>query len=249
MKRIFFVHSLLFFCLSLCAQSVSTQLSAAFDKFEKDTQLKSGIASLYVINAKSGAVIFEKNATMGLAPASTQKIITSASAYELLGKNFQYKTEFGFEGDVTGNTSKGHLYIKPSGDPTLGSWRYNTTKEDAVRNRWTTALKKSGIKGYGSIKIDNSGWDEEAIPDGWIWQDVGNYYGAGAFGLNWRENQFDVLLSSENEIGSTVKIGGTVPAGYNSLLTSKVTAAARGTGDNAYVYYPFGQQRGVVRGT
>ena len=27
--------------------------------------------------------------------------------------------------------------------------------------------------------------------DGWIWEDIGNYYGAGVSGLNWHENQYD----------------------------------------------------------
>ena len=53
------------------------------------------LASLYVIDAKTGKVVFDKNSQIGLAPASTQKIITSVTAFELLGKDYRYKTELG----------------------------------------------------------------------------------------------------------------------------------------------------------
>ena len=50
-----------------------------------------------MIDAKSGEVIFDKNSQLGLAPASTQKIITSVTAFELLGKDYRYKTKLGYE--------------------------------------------------------------------------------------------------------------------------------------------------------
>ena len=49
-------------------------------------------------------------------------------------------------------------------------------------------------------------WNTQRIPDGWIWQDIGNYYGAGASALNWRENQYDLILKSGKNIGERVKI-------------------------------------------
>jgi D-alanyl-D-alanine carboxypeptidase/D-alanyl-D-alanine-endopeptidase (penicillin-binding protein 4) len=44
-----------------------------------------------VINAKTGDVVFDKNSQVGLAPASTQKIITAATAFDLLGKDYGIK--------------------------------------------------------------------------------------------------------------------------------------------------------------
>jgi hypothetical protein len=44
----------------------------------------------------------------------------------------------------------------------------------------------------------------ETLPGGWIWDDMGNYYGAGSAALNWRENQYDLILRSGNNIGDTV---------------------------------------------
>jgi serine-type D-Ala-D-Ala carboxypeptidase/endopeptidase (penicillin-binding protein 4) len=91
MKRIFSIL-FIFFPTIIFAQSITQKLQTAFTQFEKDPQLAYSISSLYVIDAKTGKVVFEKNARVGLAPASTQKIITSVTAFELLKKDFKYKT-------------------------------------------------------------------------------------------------------------------------------------------------------------
>lgn len=234
---------------SAFGQSVSSKLSLAFQALEADAQMQAGIASIYVADAKTGAVIFEKNSTIGLATASTMKVITSVSAYELLGKNFRYKTEFGYTGKITKRILAGDLFIRPSGDPTLGSWRWEQTKEDRLLQRIQSAFNKTGIQGYNSFKIETTGWENEGIPDGWMWQDIGNYYGAGAHRFNWRENQYDIVLASGQQIGSPVKLVRTKPENLSFSVSSVAKAAAKGTGDNAYVYYPLAANYALVRGT
>jgi D-alanyl-D-alanine carboxypeptidase/D-alanyl-D-alanine-endopeptidase (penicillin-binding protein 4) len=241
MKRIFFAFSILF--LSISGFSQREALIKAFKKFETDLQLKSAISSLYIINAKTGKIIFDKNSSIGLAPASTQKLITSAAAYELLGKNFRYKTEFGTV-QVNDET---RLFIKPSGDPTLGSWRWESTKEKNVLPRVVNAFKKN-ISSFSKVFVQDEGWNYESIPDGWTWEDIGNFYGAGPGVLNWRENQFDVILNSGKNIGDEVKIVGTDPSLYSYKLFSTATAA-KDTNDNAYIYYLLGKDEGIIRGT
>jgi D-alanyl-D-alanine carboxypeptidase/D-alanyl-D-alanine-endopeptidase (penicillin-binding protein 4) len=133
----------------------------------------------------------------------------------------------------------------------LGSWRYDQTKEENVINDLKNAVARLGIHEInGHVYADESLWDAEATPNGWVWQDIGNYYGAGARALNWRENQYDLYLKSGNNIGDPVEIAGTRPAFVEGLnLKSKVTSAAKGTGDNNYIYMPLNDQYGYVRGT
>src|SRR6187549_2001735 len=102
-------------------QTINQKLQKAFTAFEKDSQLKHAISSLYVIDANTGQVVFDKNSQIGLAPASTQKIITSVTAFELLGKDYRYKTEFGRYFGLVDLENSLCFYIGPSGDPTLGS--------------------------------------------------------------------------------------------------------------------------------
>jgi D-alanyl-D-alanine carboxypeptidase/D-alanyl-D-alanine-endopeptidase (penicillin-binding protein 4) len=230
------------------SQSISGKLQQAFEKFEADSQLRTAISSFYVIDAKTSAVVFDKNSRVGLPTASTLKIITAATAYELLGRDFRYETKFGYAGNIKDQKVSGVLFVTASGDPTLGSWRWKSTSDTTIINKIFLATAKFKIKHLGAIAIDDKGWLTETIPSGWIWEDIGNYYGAGASYLNWHENQFDVILKSGSKVGDPVSIVNTKPKSFEPLI-SFVTSAPKGSGDNAYVYYSLGDKGGVVRGT
>ncbi len=136
--------------------------------FNADVQLKYATSSLYIVDAATGETVFDQNSEMGLAPASTQKIITAATAFDVLGKNYSYSTKFGIIETKNGKT----LYILPSGDPSLGSWRWEETRELLVLDRLKEALQKAGLTKLASVIINTAGWGDETIPDGWIWQDI-----------------------------------------------------------------------------
>ncbi len=126
---------LLFICFSCNAftQNVAQKINTAVNNFLNDEQLKHAIVSLYVTD-ENGNKVFALNEQYGLAPASTQKIFTSIAALSLLGKDFNYKTEIGYTGNIDDNFLNGNLIIKGYGDPTFGSWRYNKTKPDSILN-------------------------------------------------------------------------------------------------------------------
>lgn len=241
----------LFFITHSYAQTISQKLDAAIKKLEADTQFQHGIISLYVVETSTGKKVFEKNSQTGLAPASCLKVATAISAFELLGKEYSYKTLLGYDGKTDSGILKGNIYIIGSGDPTLGSWRYASTKENLVLANFKKAITSLGIQQIKGIVIgDDRIWGTQRIPDGWIWQDIGNYYGAGASGLNWRENQYDLLLQSGSNIGDAVKITGTRPKFLPGIhLINELTSAAKGTGDNAYIYLAPDSETGFVRGT
>ncbi|MEO6541040.1 MAG: D-alanyl-D-alanine carboxypeptidase/D-alanyl-D-alanine-endopeptidase, partial [Ferruginibacter sp.] len=186
---------------------------------------------------------------LGLATASTLKVVTSTTAFELMGKDYRYKTDIGYDGTITGNTLNGNLFISASGDPTLGSWRWNSTTMDTVMKRIIAVLKANNINAIsGDIIIDEGKWSTQATPRGWTWDDIGNYYGAGARGLNWHENQYDLILKQGKNTGDPVEIVKTEPelqaTLYNELRTGKP-----GSGDNSVIYLPEDAQTGYVRGT
>ncbi len=242
---------LLYTSVIVKAQGKEEKLRQAFAMLEKDKDLKHAIIGLKIIDSKNGSAVFEKNAEAGLAPASCLKLITAATSFEILGKDFFYKTTLGYDGKISDGKLNGNLVLSGSGDPTLGSWRYESTKETNVIKRLKDAAEKAGIREInGEVIISGKSFRGETIPDGWIWQDIGNYYGAGAQSVNWRENQFDLLLSSGSHIGDTVVISGTRPQQITGLhLRSEATAAKTGSGDNAYIYFPLNDATGHLRGT
>lgn len=236
--------------ISLSAQKIETTLSDAYTQFANDSNLKYATIGFYVVSANSSPII-SINPQVGLAPASTQKIITSATAFALLNKDFTYQTILSYSGKIINGVLNGDIFIKGNGDPTLGSWRYANTKEDNIISTFKTAISEAGINTItGHVFSDETNWNSEVTPDGWIWQDIGSYYGAGARGVNWRENQYDLLLKSGNKIGDSVSIVGYIPSFIARLhVRSVATSAGKSTGDNAYIYYPLNENFGHVRGT
>lgn len=237
-------------CSNTSAQNIDAKLSAAIKNLEANAQFKHAILSMYVVDSKTRKVVFEKNAQIGLAPASCQKLVTSVAAFEMLGKTYTYKTDLALDGTIKNNILTGNIYLVGYGDPTLGSWRWKSTNEKVVLNDLVTAIQKKGIKEIkGNIFGYDRKWESNNTPRGWIWEDIGNYYGAGASSLNWQENQYDIILKAGEKIGDKATIEKIIPRLDNVGLYSEVITAKKGSGDNAYIYLaPYGIS-GYVRGS
>jgi len=250
MKRIYLITALLIYSFGLHAQTVQERLSKAVEKLQSDSQMKHAILGLSIVKSETGEKIIEINAQTGLAPASCQKTITSAAALELLGPSYRYQTILGYDGEITAGSLKGNLLLIGSGDPTLGSWRYDSTKEDKQLKQLIGWIQQNGItKIEGALIGHNGNWEHDIIPGGWIWDDMGNYYGAGNTALNWHENQYDLVLRSGATVGDKASIVETRPKLNEVNLQSQLLSAAKGSGDNAYIYLPPYASNGFVRGT
>ncbi|POY35957.1 D-alanyl-D-alanine carboxypeptidase/D-alanyl-D-alanine-endopeptidase [Solitalea longa] len=250
MKKILFLLLLSSFSISVFSQTLKQRLAGSISNLQNDPQLKYSSISLMVLNAKTGAEVYALNANVGLSTASTLKIITSASAFSLLGTDYTYKTQFGYSGYIDNQgVLHGNLIIKGNGDPTLATWRYEQTKENLVLNNLCNAVKFAGIKKIdGALIADDSAFSSQSLPDGWIWQDIGNYYGAGTSALTWRENQFDINLKPGKALGDSVKIISTKPSMPYLSLKNELITGPRGTGDEAYVFMAPYTTTGYIRG-
>jgi D-alanyl-D-alanine carboxypeptidase/D-alanyl-D-alanine-endopeptidase (penicillin-binding protein 4) len=249
MKRLLIV-SLLVFTGRVYAQDLQSKISTAFSRLQADSQCRYASLSLTVLDAKTGEQIFAASPNMGLATASTLKTITSITAFYVLGADFKYQTQLGYNGQITADgTLNGDIIIKGAGDPTLGSWRYEQTKEAHVLALMTDALKTAGIKKVnGRVIGDDSIFGTQSIPEGWIWQDIGNYYGAGTSGLCWRENQFDIKLRT-GAVGNPIGVSYTVPNVSYLTFKSELVNGPSGSGDNAYAFLPVGSKVMYLRGS
>jgi D-alanyl-D-alanine carboxypeptidase/D-alanyl-D-alanine-endopeptidase (penicillin-binding protein 4) len=249
LKKIILLSLLL---LNVAANAqVAEKLARAFNGLTLDPQAKYATTALVVLDASSGKLVFGKNENLGLATASTLKVITAATAFGILGKDFNYQTTLAYSGSINPEgVLNGNLIIVGGGDPTLGSWRYEQTKENQVLNQWVKAIKAAGIKAInGSVIGDDSLWGTTTLPEGWIWQDIGNYYGATPAALTWRENQFDIHLSSGASAGSEVKTTGIVPAMPYLKIINELKTGRSGSGDKAYAFAPPLTDIAYLRGT
>lgn len=227
-------------------------MTSRIKELQSDEQFKHAIISMYVVDSKTGKVIFDNNSQVGLAPASCQKVITSVTAFELLGNDYRYKTYLTHDKAITNGVLKGNLYIVGGGDPTLGSSRWMNTSEAIVLKKIITVLQKNNIQSVaGNLVADDHLYATDAIPRGWIWEDIGNYYGAGVWGLNWRENQFDVSFKTGRGAGDATNIIATAPPCVLEMyqFSNFITTGARGSGDNGYLFSAPFMKNIIAKGT
>ncbi|MEM9990218.1 MAG: D-alanyl-D-alanine carboxypeptidase/D-alanyl-D-alanine-endopeptidase, partial [Bacteroidota bacterium] len=186
-------------------------LQSAIDALAKDETLQAGAFSMTAIDIASGEVIATYAPDKSLIPASSLKVITTATALSLLGADFQFKTELQYDGILENGVLNGNLYIKGYGDPTLASDQMKgATSLKPLMKTWAAAIQKAGIRQItGKIIGDDTYFDGVLAGDMWSWADLGNYYGAGAWGLNLHENFYYLDFQQVNQLGQTPKVAET----------------------------------------
>lgn len=81
--------------------------------------LRAGVTGLFVADARTGEALFAVNADDPLNPASNVKMISTATALELLGADYRYPTRLLGAAPDAGGMVHGDVYLLGSYDPTL----------------------------------------------------------------------------------------------------------------------------------
>jgi serine-type D-Ala-D-Ala carboxypeptidase/endopeptidase (penicillin-binding protein 4) len=231
-------------------ESANDPLSIEFEKFKADPTLKHASYSLLIKNLTSGKNLLNYNSDLALTPASTQKLLTTAAALELLGEYYTFKTYISYTGQIENNVLHGNLIIKGGGDPTLESENFADKKQNLTLKQITEDLKKLNIKKIdGAIIADAEIFDDAITPNNWLWTDIGNYYGAGPHGLSYKDNKVTVYFKSGKQAGDSTQIVGIKPAIKGLKIFNSVTTGQPGTGDNAYFFGAENQYNKYVKGT
>src|SRR5205814_8300580 len=105
-----------------------------------DPQFRHAQFSFIVLNARTGKEVYAVNKELGLAAGSTQKVFTAIAAFDLLGPSFRFTTTFSINDDLN------MLVVSGSGDPTLGSSRWEYTSEAAIINKIRKGLNSAGLE-------------------------------------------------------------------------------------------------------
>ncbi len=251
MQRFVLTVLTLWLALPAAAQPLEQKIATAFRTFESHESLAHGMASLVVLNANTGAVVFAKNEKLGMAPASTLKTITAATAYHTLGANHTFETQLSYVGNIDASgTLSGDIVIRGSGDPSLGSDRFPQTVDTLLLANWVRAIQQAGIRKInGSIIADDRLYNGHTAPRGWTWQDMGNYYGAGVSSLNWRENAVGINFIAGGSVGMPTRIASTDADISYLQLVNETATGNRGSGDRVYAFAAPYSSRIYLRGT
>lgn len=219
------MKKIVFFCLFLIS------LEARGDLFDHAT------VSYYAVHMPSGKVLLDQNSDKSLVPASCMKLVTTGAALSLLGSESVFQTDLAYDGFIDKEgVLQGDLYVVGGGDPSLGSDRFGSSYQKQL-SIWVSAVIAAGIKKInGKIVGDPSIWEEPMAVPSWQWEDLGNYYGAGASGLSFHENMYFLFLKSGSEIGEAASLLRTDPDMSCLILKNQAKTAARGSGDQVVIY-------------
>jgi D-alanyl-D-alanine carboxypeptidase/D-alanyl-D-alanine-endopeptidase (penicillin-binding protein 4) len=173
-----------------------------------------------------------------MTPASCLKVITTAAAMHVLGEEFCYETSLEFDGDCKEGVLTGNIYIKGGGDPCLGSSRIQGSLDwKAQMQSFVDAIVAQGVVQIeGTVVGDASLWEKAGVIPSWSWEDMGNYYGAGASALSFHENAYSLFLQPGIAIGDKVAILRTEPPQKHLIFESELKTAEAGSGDQACIY-------------
>lgn len=168
----------------------------AIERFLRASYMNGASVSIMVKDINDGSILYSYDAEREVIPASVLKIVTTATVLEMLGEKFRYETAIMYDGNITDNTLNGNLYIRGSGDPTLGSTNMGPDR-DKVIYEWIKAIKKAGICNItGAVIADESIFDTEGISMKWMREDMGSYYGQGCYGLSIYDNRYSLFLNT-----------------------------------------------------
>tara|TARA_B100000809_G_scaffold143765_1_gene141330 strand:- start:5390 stop:6853 length:1464 start_codon:yes stop_codon:yes gene_type:complete len=176
----------------------------ALQKMTADKDLKNASIGFYALDLDSNKFIGGLASNRSLVPASTMKLVTTATALEMLGPNKRFPTRIKYTGKIDSNcVLNGNIYIDGGGDPCLGSQRFPKQYANFI-GKWANAIVNMGIDSInGRVIGDATIFSEQMIPSTWIWADLGNYYGAGPCGLSIYENKCNIEFSSFSKGDST----------------------------------------------
>lgn len=218
-----------------------TYSQPALQQFINNPALKHASIGVCVRDMSTGKTIVSYNQDKSLTTASIMKLITSATALELLGPDYRYETKLALDA-----ADPSRLLVLGSGDPTLGSSMF---KEDPYLFliNWSQKLqlKLTNINKLKLYVVDNL-FGYSGISDEWTWVDMGNYFAAGAYGVSVFDNSYRLFFNTTNR-NSSPKILRIEPEIRGLKFTNYLKLNTTGR-DNGYIYgAPFSYER-ILRG-
>jgi len=246
-RKTVLIASVLLFTIAGISQNQLASIKQKIASWQNSTELRTAGIDLSVSDNQTGEELFSSEPQLSLVPASILKVVTTATALEIFGPEFQFKTTLSYSGNLRNDTLFGDLQIIGGGDPTLGSKYFPETNR--FMDDWIHTIRNKNISVInGNLILDASVYESPSIPATWTWEDIGNYYGAGASGISVYDNLYQIHLMSESEAGKLTKVIGILPEIPGLNLQDEVMSSEINS-DQAYVYGSPMENKRIIRGT
>ncbi len=258
MKRFFthFRYHIIIVSLFILAGQVSAQtkstLENEIDVLKNDKDLKPASWSVFAMETATGNILADYNPDVVLEPASVMKIVTTGAALSILGQGYTFETRLQYSGSIDANgILHGNLYITGGGDPTIGSKRFGKENStDSLFTEFAFALIKNNIKHInGKMIADASVFPDNPMAYSWGWEDIGNYYASGAWGINVNENLYRLYFDAGQKVGDKATLVKMEAEADGIHFINRVITGKAGSGDNVIIFgAPYNDQR-ILEGT
>lgn len=172
-------------------------------------------AGALVQDAQSGEVLLAWNDTDSFTPASTTKVITTATALYTLGADFAFKTTVLAPAATGARVDR--LTLRGAGDPTLKEKGEGNTLETLAK-----AVSAKGIQSVGELRIDDFAFGQTRWGNGWMWDDT--EYPVGALRLDSDDPTYLRLVVDSDDIKAGIQPN---PAMLTDVNTLSLTVGER----------------------
>jgi serine-type D-Ala-D-Ala carboxypeptidase/endopeptidase (penicillin-binding protein 4) len=174
---------------------------------------------------EDGQSLFSLNSGKLMMPASNMKVLTVATAAEVLGWDARMTTTLEATAPVEGGILRGDLFVRGGGDPTINT---REGRGEAVFSAWADTLKAAGITSIaGRIVGDDQAFDDEGIGGGWAWDYLQYGYAAPVGALQYNEDVAALIVTPSALAGEppTVRLS----AGSGLTLVNRALTGPEGT--------------------
>lgn len=220
-------------------------LATTLDGILTDARLSGATSRVVVRDANTGEVLFNRNGWVRGNPASTEKLVTSAAAMDLLGSTYRFVTAVKRTGTLSGGRLSGNLYLRGTGDPTMLAADYD---------RLALAVADAGITSVaGYLAVDDTAFDAVRLGPAWSWDNEPYAYSAQVSALTIAPDaDYDAGAVAVSLQPGALGRRPTVtfsPSSTRFAVDNRATTGAAGTANTLSVTRAHGANRFVVTGS
>ncbi len=218
-------------------------LGADLDAILADPGLTGADVGL-VVTTLDGEAVYQRSSDRRQQPASNAKLASSAAALEILGPDHRFTTTVASPARRQGQTLRGDLYLKGTGDPTMLADDYATLAKQFADSGITTVR--------GKLVADDTWFDDTRLGLGWAWDDEPYYYNAQISALTAApDSDFDagsIIVRVEPGANGEARVTTEPPTDYVKIR-STATTGAPGSDDTISVDREHGSNVFTVTGS
>ncbi len=190
-----------------------------------------------VADAATGEVLYSRNADGYFMPASNAKLFTTALALAILGPDYRVRTTVVSSGAPDANgVLNGDLILVGRGDANLSNRKFPYAKKEEregppekVLAEFADAVAARGVKEItGDVVADDSMFQHEKFPSGWLVDDILWSYGAAVSAIAVDDNTFMLELRPGANEGDPVRAADGLAADFYTIENSVVTGSRGG---------------------